>query len=167
MEAAETHESSSSTSSTNYDVFLSFSGKDTRSTFTSHLYHGLDEAGIQTFRDEEELKNGEVIRPSLLLNAIAESRISIPIFSLNYASSKWCLDELVEIMKSRETRGHTVLPIYYHVNPRDVIKLTGGFGQQFHQLAKISNTEKVESWKKALKEATWLKGWDITNIDNG
>ncbi|KAF3779906.1 Disease resistance protein [Nymphaea thermarum] len=32
-----------------FDVFLNFRGKDTRNTFTSHLYHALNDKGIRAF----------------------------------------------------------------------------------------------------------------------
>ncbi|GMY08998.1 disease resistance protein RUN1-like isoform X2 [Fagus crenata] len=103
-----------------YDVFLSFRGKDTRSAFTDHLYASLKEAGIYTFRDNEELPRGQFIGP-VLLQAIEKSKISVIVFSRGYASSPWCLDELVKIMECRRTKRQFVLPIFYHNiiwNPR-------------------------------------------------
>ncbi|KAM7490976.1 hypothetical protein LguiA_033897 [Lonicera macranthoides] len=44
-----------------YDVFLSFRGQDTRKTFADHLYTALINAGIRTFRDDDELQKGESI----------------------------------------------------------------------------------------------------------
>ncbi|KAK2639210.1 hypothetical protein Ddye_027005 [Dipteronia dyeriana] len=94
--------SSSSTSGTpkfKYDVFLSFRGNDTRNNFTSHLHKALHDKKIETFIDYQ-LKRGDEISPSLL-NAIEESRISVVIFSKDYASSRWCLEELVKILECR------------------------------------------------------------------
>ncbi|XP_048138544.1 disease resistance protein RUN1-like [Rhodamnia argentea] len=72
----------------NYEVFLSFRGEDTRKGFTDHLYTSLVNAGIRVFRDDNELRVGEEIGPELLCS-ITQSKISIPIFSENYTSSKW------------------------------------------------------------------------------
>jgi hypothetical protein len=36
-------------------VFLSFRGEDTRKNFTDHLYTALVQAGIHTFRDDDEI----------------------------------------------------------------------------------------------------------------
>jgi len=61
-----------------HDVFLSFRG-GTRYSFTDHLYHSLGTS---------------------LLKAIEASRISIVVLCKDYASSSWCLDELVKIVDS-------------------------------------------------------------------
>lgn len=79
-----------------YDVFLSFRGPDTRKTFTSHLKKALDDKMMDTFMDYN-LERGEEITPALL-KAIERSLISVIVFSENYASSRWCLDELVHIL---------------------------------------------------------------------
>ncbi|RVW38660.1 TMV resistance protein N [Vitis vinifera] len=75
MASSSTHRASSSTTSIsrNYDVFLSFRGRDTRRNFTDHLYTTLTASGIQTFRDDEELEKGGDIA-SDLFRAIEESR---------------------------------------------------------------------------------------------
>ncbi|BFG41731.1 hypothetical protein CerSpe_280050 [Prunus speciosa] len=83
-----------------YDVFLSFRGEDTRYTFTSHLYAALCAKKIKTYIDDI-LERGEEIAPSLL-EAIEKSKLSVIIFSKNYASSTWCLDELVHILRCKE-----------------------------------------------------------------
>ena len=80
-----------------YDVFLSFRGDDTHNNFTGHLYKALDQKGIDIFMDNEKLRGGEEIS-STLVTAIQRSRCSIIVLSENYASSKWCLEELVEVL---------------------------------------------------------------------
>ncbi|KAG5108476.1 hypothetical protein JHK84_045383 [Glycine max] len=72
----------SCSSSFNYDVFLSFRGADTRHGFTGNLYKALDDRGIYTFIDDEELQSGEEITPALL-KAIQDSRIAITVLSIN------------------------------------------------------------------------------------
>ncbi|KAG6676243.1 hypothetical protein I3842_15G142600 [Carya illinoinensis] len=86
------------TSQSNHDVFLSFHGEETRYGFTGHLYHALIQKGINTYKDDKELRKGEKISPALS-KAIEESEISIVIFSKDYASSTWCLDELLKILE--------------------------------------------------------------------
>ena len=95
--------SSSSVSRLAYHVFLSFKGEDTHKAFTAHLYAALRQNGIYTFMDNK-LKSGEEILPALV-KAIEDSQISIIVLSKNYASSRWCLDELTKILDCRKTKG--------------------------------------------------------------
>ena len=157
--------SSSSSSSTlsiprtsTYDVFLSFRGEDTRYNFTDHLYNALFNRGIRTFRDEK-LRRGEAIAPELL-KAIEESRSSVIVFSENYARSRWCLDELVKIMECRKDLGHTVIPIFYHVDPSHVRNQEGSFGEAFAGYEK-NWKDKIPRWRRALTEAANLFGWHL------
>jgi hypothetical protein len=152
----------------NHDVFLSFRGVDTRKTFTDHLYTALVHAGIHTFRDADELPRGNHISNELL-KAIQGSRVSIVVFSKGYASSSWCLDELVEILHCKNTIGQTFLPIFYDVNPSDVRRQTGSFAKAFfrHEERFQAEMGRVHKWKVALKEAANYSGWDIQNVANG
>ena len=146
---------SSSTRQWDYDVFLSFRGEDTRNGFTGHLYRALCEKGIKTFIDNDLQRGEEISRE--LLKAIRSSRISIIIFSQNYAFSAWCLDELVEILNCNK-KGQLVLPIFYKVNPSEVRKQEGDF--EVAKIEKFKNKkEKVKTWNAALTEAANLSGW--------
>ncbi|KAM7462125.1 hypothetical protein LguiA_030246 [Lonicera macranthoides] len=132
----------------NYDVFLSFRGEDTRKNFTDHLYHALTRAGIRTFRDDDQLPRGKHI-PFQLMKAIEESRISIIVFSKNYASSRWCLNELVKVLECKNMRGQLVLPVFYDVDPSHVRKQTGSFEKAF---AGYEEEEKEEGFGFEIKK---------------
>lgn len=154
-----------------YDVFLSFRGKDTRKTFTDHLYNALDRVGIRTFRDNEELPKGKTISYELV-NAVRRSRIYIVIFSKGYASSKWCLHELAEIVNCcRKNKVHTLYPIFYHVSPSDVRNQTGTFAEAFTAHEKLFQSEMeremVQRWREALTLAAEYAGWDPRNVADG
>jgi Leucine-rich repeat (LRR) protein len=154
------HEASSSASQCDHDVFLSFRGEDTRTTFTDHLYAALISAGFQTFRDNEGIERGENIN-SELQQAIQRAKISIVVISKNYASSRWCLDELVLILHCRKTKGHVVLPLFYHVHPSHIKKEIGSFAEAFKVHEKTESTSKLEEWRAALKEVSELGGMEI------
>ncbi|KAM7478672.1 hypothetical protein LguiA_026885 [Lonicera macranthoides] len=173
--------SSSSTFGYNYQVFLSFRGEDTRKTFTDHLYTALDQAGLRTFIDDDDIERGKRLEFELC-KAIQESRISIIVFSKNYASSKWCLDEVVMILKwsrSSSSSGHEVLPVFYDVDPSDVRNQTGSIGEFFARYEeeligseinderKKEMMEKVKVWKLALREVANLAGMVLQNQANG
>nr|XP_023923050.1 TMV resistance protein N-like [Quercus suber] len=125
---------SSSSKRWKYNVFLSFKGKDTCKKFTDHLYIGLKQKGISTFKDNEKLKQGTSIAPELL-KVIEESRIAIVILSRDYASS----------------------------NPSDVWNHRGTFGEAFakHEESFKDNIGNVQMWKAALTKVADLAGWDL------
>ncbi|PRQ33604.1 putative TIR domain-containing protein [Rosa chinensis] len=103
-----------STRSYTHDVFLSFRGEDTRYNFIGHLHRNLVQRGINTFIDDHDLPRGEEISEALL-RSIEGSKLSLIVFSENYASSKWCLDELVHILGCRRSKKQMVWPIFYKV----------------------------------------------------
>ena len=155
--------SSSSPHRWKYDVFLSFRGEDTRQSFTAHLHAALCQKGINTFKDNQ-LRRSEKISPALL-QAIEESRCSIIIFSENYASSSWCLEELTKILECVEEGGHTALPVFHNVDPSNVRKQEGSFAKAFakHEQVYKDKMEQVVKWRDALTEAATIAGWDTRN----
>ncbi|XP_061991612.1 disease resistance protein RPV1-like [Rosa rugosa] len=156
--------SSSSTHPWKYHVFLSFRGEDTRYNFTDHLYNALCREGIITFMDDQ-LRRGEEISTELL-QAIDQSRISIIVFSKNYASSKWCLEELVKILDCKKSNQQEVRPVFYKVDPSDIRNHRGSFGEALanHECKFKDNPDKVQvqKWKSALSEAAKLSGWTLS-----
>ncbi|KAK7294622.1 hypothetical protein RJT34_17511 [Clitoria ternatea] len=144
----------------NYDVFLSFRGEETRSTFTTYLYTALKDAGIKVFMDND-LKRGDDISFSLL-KAIEDSKISVIIFSTEYAGSRWCLEELEKIIECQRTNGQELMPVFYDVDPSDVRNQRGTFGKAFRRLVKQSSAveQKVSNWRTALSTAANISGWD-------
>ncbi|KAL7257871.1 hypothetical protein ACSBR1_004062 [Camellia fascicularis] len=160
-----------------YHVFLSFRGEDTRKAFTDHLYTALLGSGFRTFRDNDGIERGENVK-SELDNAIRESRSSIIVFSKDYASSRWCLDELVMILEHKRTSGHLILPVFYDVDPSQVRKQMGSFAEAFgrHEARFMGETnerkkeylrKKVEGWRAALREVADLAGMVLQNQADG
>ncbi|GJY02664.1 Toll/interleukin-1 receptor domain-containing protein [Tanacetum coccineum] len=146
-----------------YDVFISFRGEDTRNTFVGHLYEALKQKGIQTFKDDEKLKQGKTI-DNQLIQAIKDSRFFIIVFSNKYASSSWCLDELVEIMNCQKTGEQTAYPVFFHVEPTQVRKQSGAVKEAF---AEHEKKEAAGKWREAMKEASNLAGWELKATSNG
>ncbi|XP_065623342.1 disease resistance protein RUN1 [Quercus suber] len=156
--------SSSSVAQRKYDVFLSFRGEDTRNTLADLLYDAFNQKGINAFKDDEKLEKGKTISPELS-RAIEQSRFAVVIFSKNYASSTWCLDELAKIFHCEEHMGMKILPVFYDVEPSDVRKQMGTFAQAFieHENRFKENIEKVKMWRAALTHVGNLAGWPLMN----
>ena len=95
-----------------------------------------------------------------LLKTIENSTMSIIVFSENYASSTWCLEELAKIVECRKNK-QLVRPVFYKVNPSEVRKQEGKYGEALtmHE-QKFNDKEKIQRWRKALFDAANLAGWD-------
>lgn len=94
------------------------------------------------------------------LQAVKKSNVLILVLSQNYASSRCCLGDLLEMMECKISRGHLVLPILYKVEPEDVELLLVMLAKRFC-LREEHVDEKVEDqWEEVLIEIRSLKGWD-------
>ncbi|KAJ0954903.1 putative TIR domain-containing protein [Helianthus annuus] len=133
-----------------YDVFLSFSGEDTRKTFVDHLYAALDQHGIPTFKDDERLQKGKKIDDELL-RSIEDSRFYIIVFSKRYASSSWCLNELLKIMECHNTNELTAFPVFYDVEPSEVRKQTGSVGEAIAVHKNTKMNQRLENGEGLLQ----------------
>ncbi|XP_056861224.1 disease resistance-like protein DSC2 isoform X1 [Raphanus sativus] len=144
-----------------YDVFLSFRGEDVRKGFLSHVVKEFKSKGISPFIDSE-MERGQSVGPGLV-GAIRQSRVAIVLLSRNYASSSWCLGELVEIMKCREEDKQRVITIFYEVDPSEVRKQTGDFGKAFDETCVGKTEEVTHVWRQALKEVAGIAGYASSN----
>ncbi|XP_030497361.2 disease resistance protein RPV1 isoform X1 [Cannabis sativa] len=153
----------------NFDVFLNFRGEDTASNnnhfhFTSHLYTALDQKKIKPSLSIDHQKRFEGIIDDVsatVIDAIQNAKVSIIIFSKNYASSSWCLNELVHIMKCHKELNQIVLPIFYEVDPSHIRKQGGDFTEAFRKYEQEFNDrlDMVAKWRTALTMAANLSGW--------
>ncbi|KAK4562172.1 hypothetical protein RGQ29_004870 [Quercus rubra] len=100
---------------------------------------------------DDKLRRGEQISNELL-KAIKSSMISVVVLSENYASSKWCLDELF-------------YQFFYGINPSEVRKQEGKFGVELanHEKNFKDNIDKVQVWRAALNEVGHLSGDHYNN----
>ncbi|XP_027903519.1 TMV resistance protein N-like isoform X2 [Vigna unguiculata] len=147
-----------------YDVFVSFRGEDIRDGFLSHLTEAFDVKKINAFVDDK-LEKGEELWPSLVA-AIGGSSISLIIFSPEYASSRWCLKELVTILECKEKYGHTVIPVFYHVTPTDVRHQSSqGYKEAFSEHARKRKSE-VQLWRRVFEKSADLSGIESSKFRN-
>ncbi|KAI9072182.1 hypothetical protein K1719_045849 [Acacia pycnantha] len=141
-----------------YDVFISFSGADTGPTFTSHLLDAIRINHIEAYIDEGLEKGDEIW--SSLEKAIQDSTLFLIIFSENYASSTWCLEELTKILECSKNQGRLIMPVFYRVYPSHVRNQSGSYQEAFegHE-HRINNKQRLQKWKEALTHAANLSGW--------
>ena len=142
----------------NYDVFLSFRGSDTRHVLVSFLYKDLLSKGILTFKDDQGLEAGGQISERLI-EAINNSRFAVVVISENYATSRWCLEELRLIMELHSVNRIKVVPIFYGVAPSDVRHQTGRFAADF-QMHEDRNPSRASQWRRALNQVANISGFD-------
>ncbi|CAH8257608.1 unnamed protein product [Arabidopsis lyrata] len=162
--SSSTSPSSSLSCTGTHHVFASFRGEDVRRKILSYIQQEFQRKGIIPFIDNE-IKRGESIGPELI-KAIRESKIAIVLLSRNYASSKWCLDELVEIMECKKKFGLTVFVVFYEVDPSHVKKLTGEFGAVFQKTCKGRTKEEIWRWRQAFEEVATIAGYDSRDWEN-
>ncbi|XP_020967387.1 TMV resistance protein N-like [Arachis ipaensis] len=149
---------------TKYDVFISFNGKDTRNGFTSHLHSALCRNQIETFIDYRIEKGGEIWEE--LVQAIRDSSVYLVIFSEHYASSKWCLRELAEIIELTnmvEKGHHHIIPVFYRIEPTHVRKQTGSYYSVFADYDRNLDYRLVRQWRKALFHAANISGFEYNH----
>ncbi|KAG4380633.1 hypothetical protein GLYMA_16G211400v4 [Glycine max] len=93
--------------------------------------------------------------------------MAILVFSKNYASSSFCLDELVKIMECVKAKGRLIFPIFYDVDPCHVRHQSGSYGEALamHEERFTSskenlkeNMERLQKWKMALNQAADVSG---------
>ncbi|XP_042500185.1 disease resistance protein RPV1-like isoform X2 [Macadamia integrifolia] len=170
--------SSSSTHLKKYDVFLSFidgdfdgegDDDDSSRNFIDQLYEALIQRSYRIFTDEDNKRNLDDHITSEFVKTIEESKVSIVVFSKNYGSSIWCLDEVVKMLKCKRDMGQTVLPVFYKVDPSHFRKQNGILSETFagYEERFRSEMEKVKRWREALTEAGNLSGWHIQDVADG
>ncbi|XP_023634750.1 disease resistance protein RPS6-like isoform X1 [Capsella rubella] len=147
-----------------YDVFPSFSGEDVRITFLSHFLKELNRKLIISFKDNE-IERSQSLDPELK-QAIRTSRIAVVMFSEKYASSSWCLDELLEIVKCKEELGQLVVPVFYGLDPSHVRKQTGKFGEAFAKTCQRRTEDETKLWRQSLTDVANLLGYHSLNWPN-
>ncbi|KAI9119898.1 hypothetical protein K1719_009287 [Acacia pycnantha] len=147
-----------------YDVFISFRGSDVRDGFLSHLIKQLRQEGIDVYVDDRLEKGDEI--SSGLLEAIEKSIIALVIFSKDYASSRWCLEELEKIMECKRDNNQIVIPIFYNVDPSHVRHQEGSYANAFaqHEETYKDDLMKLQVWKSVLKKTANLSGYHSSNF---
>ncbi|XP_028801145.1 TMV resistance protein N-like [Neltuma alba] len=88
--------------------------------------------------------------------------------SHDYASSKWCLEELVKIIEHKEAGQQIVIPIFYHVDPSDVRHQKYIYKEAFthHEQKLKDNMQNLQIWRSVLKKTVNLSGYHPSNFQD-
>ncbi|KAH0910172.1 hypothetical protein HID58_033493 [Brassica napus] len=124
----------------------------------------LDRKLITAFKDNE-IERSRSLDPELR-QAIKDSRIAVVIFSANYASSSWCLNELLEIVRCKEECAQMVIPVFYGLDPSHVRKQTGDFGKIFEKTCQNKTEDEIILWREALTDVANILGYHSVTWDN-
>ncbi|XP_028802442.1 toll/interleukin-1 receptor-like protein [Neltuma alba] len=92
-------------------VYISFRGDEGNRKFIHSLSAALKAEGFRIFGDDKKHEKPDSNLPPHLLQAIDESWIWIVVFSKNYASSSWCLNELAEFARFTLVQYRYVDPV--------------------------------------------------------
>ncbi|KAH6557445.1 hypothetical protein KP509_1Z114600 [Ceratopteris richardii] len=176
-----------------YDVFICHRG-ETKRNFVSVLDGMLRSKGITCFVDYRMATGKKrnivsVLRGMLLwksitpfavgygkvdagsalnsdiVQAIENSRVHVILLSPNFACSRRCLEEVVNIMKiqgspgtSDAPRKPTVLPIFYDTEPSTVRHQKTDTAYDLNQVQGSSTVEERKRWGRALHDLSLLHG---------
>jgi hypothetical protein len=127
--------------------------------------------------DRPELQEGDNFIDQIK-GAIRTAFVHVAIFSPHYVESKWCLDELLDMLES----GAPIIPVFYQVEPAELRWGKKVYAAALHDLEKKksydaeTNTMKpryesttIENWRKALSRVADISGLDLEayNGDEG
>ncbi|QHO08753.1 Disease resistance protein [Arachis hypogaea] len=90
---------------------------------------------------------------------------AVIVFSPDYASSSWCLDELQKIIECKNQLGLQIEAVFYGVEPCDVRHQRGTFEEAFKKHEERHDSEKVKRWRDALTQVAAHSGWTSKNED--
>jgi len=103
------------------------------------------------------------------MRTIAASKIAIIVFSKSYTESTCSLHELEKIIECQQTFGQIVLPVFYEIDPLEVLEQKGDFRKALEEAAhKSYSGEQLEHalsrWRRALTTAAGISGWDVRDF---
>jgi hypothetical protein len=144
-----------------YDVFLNHRGPDVKLTFVSHLNEALISAGLNPFLDAKSLVKGHHAFRSINEALIGVS-VHVAIFSKHYAESKYCLNELCDMLKG----GKPILPVYFDIDPMHLRQPhRGPFAKAFIKHKTRGREEDIKRWEDALLEVANITGFLLTEFN--
>jgi hypothetical protein len=144
-----------------YDVFINHRGPDVKKAFVAHLNGALKRDGFRPFLDAKSIGQGRHVFNSID-KALKGACVHVAVFSKRYAESKYCLNELCDMLKSDQV----ILPVFYGVNPEDLRNIDGGpFKEGFRKHVKRGRIEEIRRWKEALRKVADHRGFRLDEVN--
>ncbi|KAG0605802.1 hypothetical protein M758_9G088700 [Ceratodon purpureus] len=138
-----------------YDVFINHRGPDVKLTFAAHLTDALCRAGFFPFLDAKSIRQGHHVFKSID-EALSGACIHVAIFSKRYAESKYCLQELCDMLQSEKI----IIPVFYDVKPEHLRYIEGGpYAKGFHKHRSRGRHKDIQKWKDALFQVSERRGF--------
>ncbi|KAG0609443.1 hypothetical protein M758_8G185100 [Ceratodon purpureus] len=144
-----------------YDVFINHRGPDVKKTFVAHLNAALRRDGFRPFLDAKDIGQGRHVFKSID-KALKGACVHVAVFSKRYAESKYCLNELCDMLRS----GQVILPVFNGVNAEDLRWIENGpFKKGFEKHVKRGRTEETGKWKEALRKVADHRGFRLDEVN--
>lgn len=134
------------------EVFIDFSGIDTRNSFVTHLSAAFRRRSISV------CLGGDCTDVATPPKTNDGCKVFVVVFSKKYAFSKQCLDTLVEFLE-RKDDGLLIVPVYYDGVTESMVKQqTDRFGEAFSQHGNKYSYNQVAKWRDCLIKTASLPG---------
>jgi hypothetical protein len=84
------------------------------------------------------------------------------VFSKGYADSKYCLNELCDMLES----GKDIIPIFYDVEPEHLRRPHHGpFAAAFQKHLKRGRKDDIKRWEEALLKVANITGFRLNEVN--
>ena len=145
-----------------YDVFINHRGPDVKKTFVAHLNDALRRDGFRPFLDAKSIGQGRHVFNSID-KALKGACVHVAVFSKRYAESKYCLNELCDMLKSEQV----ILPVFYGVEPENLRYIDGGpFKEGFRKhVQRGRKDEEIKRWKEAFHKVADYSGFRLDQVN--
>ena len=102
-----------------FDVFISHASED-KDDVVRPLAHALQDAGLQVWYDEFELRIGDSLRRKID-KGLASSRFGVIVLSKAFFGKGWTNYELDGLVTRAVTGEQVLLPIWHNISKKEVI----------------------------------------------
>ena len=144
-----------------YDVFINHRGPDVKKTFVAHLYAALSSWGFRPFLDAQDIDIAEPVFEEID-KALKGACVHVAIFSKGYAESKYCLEELCAMLKSKQR----IIPVFYDVKAENLRRPEDGpYKEAFDKHQRRGRTENIPIWKEALHKVADYRAFRMDEVN--